>query len=244
MPLTETDIQNAALVQVGQAPLNSANQTSNAGTAVVAVYAIARDALLRESRWRFALAFAQLNQLSGAPLNLDIIPQNHGPGVVTYTGAYQLPNDCIRVSRFSPQESHWRIVGQQVYTDAVPPSSNVVILGTQPPNADGADNLPGGVANLGTPALVGIEYVRRVTDANQFDSLFTDCLTSKIAMELAFAVTGLESQQDRAGQKYKEKLAEAQAVNGIENWPDQLYDTVVEQVRFGYVASNLTDIVA
>jgi hypothetical protein len=238
--ITETDIVNMALVSIGQTPVNSMNDTSAAALAAKSVYYISRDALLRESRWRFALKWVALNQLATAPLNLDLLPNNHGPGSILYSGAYQLPNDCIRVARVSPRQAHWRIVGQQVYTDAIPtPSSSSNIVGTQPPNANGADNLPVSVDNPNPAALVGIEYVSRVTDPQQFDSLFTDCLASKVAMDIAFATSGLESLQDRAEKRYQVKLAEAQAVNGIEQWDDQFWDSIIADVRYGYPISSL-----
>ncbi len=239
MAVTETDIINMALVSIGQTPVNSMNDTSAAALAAKSVYFIARDALLRESRWAFALTWRALNELASAPLNLDILPNNHGPGVIAFAAAYQLPNDCIRVSRFSPQEAHWRIVGQQIYTDAVPTLGNPDTFGTQPFGPDGADNQPVSVVNPGPAAIIGIEYVSRVTNPNNFDSLFTDCLASKVAMEIAFSVTGLESLQDRAEKKYQAKIGEAQAVNGISNWPDQLYDTTIADVRYGYPASTI-----
>ena len=240
MSIAETDIESAALIMLGAAPINSPNTTSNMAQAAQALYPIERDNLLRANRWPWALKFATINELATAPIPLDVIPNQHGPGFVIYTLAFQLPTDCVRVSRFSPQEAHWRIVGNQVYTDAIPVPPVSTVFATQPPGPDGSDNLPGPIISPSAAPPIGIEYVSRVTDPNEFDSAFVELLATKLAMELAFAVSGLESQQDRMERRFKEKFADAMYLANAENWPDQLYDTKVVDVRYGYSGISIT----
>lgn len=237
---SETDICNNALIILGAQPINSLNDSSDRALACNVVYATARDALLRKFPWNFARKQAALNQLAPVPLSMELMPNSHGPGAIIYTGAFACPNDFLRMYRWAPEFTHWRVMagapfgfqGQVILTDAVPQANSGSLNGLQPANADGP-NTPG-VNFIPPGSLVGMEYIARILDPDLFDSMFTDCLIAKVAKELAFMVTGLESVQDRAEKAYAEAEMAASAVNGMENWPDQLYDTKVADVRYGY----------
>jgi hypothetical protein len=100
--------------------------------------------------------------------------------------------------RFSPLSAHWRLISIVnnnvtqlcVITDAVPAPVGLPLFGTQPPNADGNDSLPGGVAFVQQVTQLGCEYIAKVTDPDQFDSLFVEVLAAKLASQLALALTG------------------------------------------------------
>lgn len=251
MALSDTDIANQALILLGAQPINSLNDSSNQGVSVKTLYFAARDGLLRDIPWSFARKQVALSQLQAIPVNLDILPNVNGAGNIVYTGAYALPNDFLRMYRFSPQTAHWRLisvplnppnVGSRLalITDAIPAAIGTPLFGTQPQNADGSDDLPGGVAFVPPVTQLGCEYIARVTDVNQFDSLFVECLSAKLASQVALNITGNAQIVQQMTALFKERLADAAAVNGMENWPDQLYNYVIEDVRFGYTGVGIT----
>src|SRR5215469_16980297 len=138
---TDIDIVNTALIQLAQNPISAFGQNSGTALILQSSYNRSRDDLLRRQPWNFARSWQALAGLDAAPLNLDIMPSpDDGPGLVTFTHAYQLPVDCLRVFRFSPKDATWRIIGRRIYTDAIPPTTVGVLLGLEPPNTNGADN--------------------------------------------------------------------------------------------------------
>jgi len=237
MAVSDTEIANRALVRVGAARIQDINNIQDSKTATVAtLYPEARDALLRRCRWNFARRFASLNQLAAAPLGLALMPDPEYAGDVVYTGAYALPNDYLRLSDVSPRDAHWRVVGQALYTDAPAPASTAVLIGLQPPGADGADNMPA-QGSTGSVVPNGIEYIAQITDPNQFDPLFSRCLSLQLAYELTFSVNASESLRQALRQEWKEAFDEARAIAGMEQWPEQLFNTVMVDVRYGYANS-------
>lgn len=239
---SEIDIVNSSLVMLGQRPITSLSDGSDTSLAAASVYSSARDGLLREFPWNFARNQLALNQLATAPIALELLPNNHGPGRIIYTIAFAAPSDILRLFRWAPEYTHWRLVngvpfgfnGLAIITDAVPAPNTQALNGVQPLNADGADDQPFSAVFIPPLAQVGCEYIARITDPNLMDSLFIDTLIAKVARDLAFMITGLESVQDRAAKAYDEAKMAASAVNGMENWADQLYDNSVADVRYGY----------
>jgi hypothetical protein len=257
MALSDTDIANQALIMIGSAPINSLNDSTNQGISVKTLYFAARDGLLREIPWNFARKQVALNQLAAVPVNLNILPNANGPGNTVYTGAFALPGDFLRMYRFSPQSAHWRLIsvnlnppnggfGLAVITDAIPASVGAPLFGTQPPNADGSDDLPGGVAFTQNVTQLGCEYIARVRDPNQFDALFVECLATKLALQLAIPLAAnlqiVQEMRTRYGdiQQGTGIIGTAAYTNGGENWPDQLYDLAVVDVRYGYSGYSIT----
>jgi len=236
--MSDVDIVNAALVNVGSMPIGAMSDDSDSARAASILYLKNRNMLFRKIPWNFARKWVNLAQLPAAPLLLDIIsPPDRGSGNVVYTGAFQLPIDCLRVYRFSPKDSNWRIIGKTIYTDAIPANYNAgALLGVQPPNANGS-NIPSATTQTGTP--MGIEYVARIIDPTQWDMMFTEALVAKMTLDLCFGQTGLSQVRQDAAKEYQEALTEAASVNGMENWPDQLFDTTLVDVRVGYTNVNI-----
>ena len=192
-----------------------------------------RDALLRMRPWNFARRWVNLAMLNIIPIPLDILPNSASPGAVKFTAAYQLPNDYLRLYRFSPKDTHWRIIGRQIYSDAIPSSNSGPLLGLQPLGSDGPDNQPPTPTNVPMDS-VGIEYIRRVTDTTEMDPLFIDAFIWKLVKDVSFGVSGLISAYQMAKQELKDAMEEASAVCGMEQWPDEFYNTDLSDVRFGY----------
>src|SRR5215475_7420763 len=106
---SNVDIVNMALIRLGQATIDAFDQENDTARAASVLYFRNRDALLRKIPWNFARKWVSLAQLNTAPVGLDIItPSDRGTGQVNFGYAYQLPNDCLRVHRFSPKDMPWR----------------------------------------------------------------------------------------------------------------------------------------
>jgi hypothetical protein len=236
---TDIDIVNTALIQLGQSPISAFGQNSGSGIILQASYNRSRDDLLRRQPWNFARQWVSLALLSQAPLNLDILPTgDDGPGLLTFTGAYQLPNDCLRVFRFSPRDAHWRIIGRNIYTDAIPQVNTAPLLGLQPPDNNGSANQPTG-GFIGAPMPIGVEYIRLITNPVQWDANFRMCFVFKLMKELAFGITGLMQAYTLAKNEFDDAMSTAAVTNGIENWPDQFWNSDLNTVRYGYIGVSL-----
>lgn len=236
---TDIDIVNTALIMLGQNPISGFGQNSGSGLILQASYNRSRDDLMRKQPWNFARRWKALAQLQAAPINMDIIPAaDNGPGLVTFTRAFELPNDCIRVFRFSPKDANWRLVGRHILTDAIPSLNPGPLLGLEPPNSNGADNVPGN-SSFGAPLSVSIEYLKLETNPVMWDANFRQCFVWKLVKELAFGIAGLLQAYQAAKVEYDAALADAATVNGIENWPDPFWNSDLNNVRYGYIGISL-----
>lgn len=234
---SDLDIVNMALLKLGQEQIASFSDSTSSGRSASALYFQNRDMLLRKIPWSFAKVWVELNQLTAAPLALDLIsPGNRGVGRVIFTSAFQLPRDCIRVHRFSPKDANWRVIGRVIYSDQGPLTNTPgPLLGMQPPPSGGP--IPTGFAT--PPINPGIEYISRVTDPGLYDTLFVEALVNKMAMDMAFGLNGLEQIVSASKQDFKDALLEAAYVNGVETPGDVLFDTTVVDVRMGYGNSGI-----
>jgi len=236
---TDLNIVNTALLRMGQAPIEAFGQFIGTAQITQAAYNTSRDGLLRLQPWNFARAWSPLTALATTVINLDIIPEASSPGIVQFSFAYQLPNNCLRVYRFSPKDVHWRQIGRTLLTDAAPPMVQGQLLGTQTPSSNDPFNSPSSSTTTGVPTSIGIEFVAQVVDCTQWDSLFTNAFIWKLCVELAFGITGLMQQYTMAKQEYTEALQNAAVVNGIENWNDPFWNTDLTDVRYGYVGVTI-----
>jgi hypothetical protein len=78
------EIANRALTKLGETRILAFTDDTKQARDVNSLFAIVRDAELRSSRWRFALARAQLPALATAP-------------AFGFARQFQLPNDCLKV---------------------------------------------------------------------------------------------------------------------------------------------------
>src|ERR1039457_6591605 len=147
-PTTDIDIANRALVRMGQSRISAFGENTGTGLILQSDYECERDSLLRTIPWNFARKRVNLAMLSIAPIPFDMQPNSSGPGSVVMTGAFQLPIDFLRLYRFAPREAHWRIIGNQIYTDAASQINTNQLLGLEPINLDGSDNQPGSIYNM------------------------------------------------------------------------------------------------
>ncbi len=76
-----------------------------------------------------------------------------------------------------------------------------------------------------------ILYIARVSDTAQFDSLFVDTLTAKMASELSFPVTNSVTLQAQMQKLYQLKLSEARSIDGQEGFMDDLVSDTLTDFR-------------
>ena len=76
-----------------------------------------------------------------------------------------------------------------------------------------------------------ILYIARVSDTAQFDSLFVDTLTAKMALELSFPITNSVTLQAQMQKLYQLKLSEARSIDGQEGFMDDLVSDTLTDFR-------------
>ena len=75
-------------------------------------------------------------------------------------------------------------------------------------------------------APLPIRYIFRATDTTQYDSLFSEALSCKLAMELCERLTQSNTKRQLAAEEYKLAIREARKANAFENTPvEQAADT-------------------
>lgn len=104
---------------------------------------------------------------------------------------YSLPADCLRVIKLS-EESY--------------------------SSGDPEYRVEGGflLTNEGT---VKIEYVAQITDTDLFDAQFSDCLSSRLAKEIAMTLTDNAQIAEQAAREYERKLSMARGMDAREGTP-------------------------
>lgn len=156
----KVEIVNIALARLGESPIQSFEEGSVPANSARLVYDSARRSTLRDYNWNFAVATAELARYADTQAG-------------DFPFAFALPSDCLRVIRLRlatpPGQVRSRTCG------------------------DFGRNLPftlrGGRLLAHEPRVV-LEYLRDVTDENEFDAKFIEALTYKLASELAMPVKG------------------------------------------------------
>ena len=80
-------------------------------------------------------------------------------------------------------------------------------------------------------STANIMYIARVTNAVLFDAMFTDVLTAKLAVDLAYPVTGSAQLQAQMEKIYQQKLSEARSIDGQEGFIDDLESNTFTDFR-------------
>ena len=115
------------------------------------------------------------------------------------------------------------------------PSDNLRIL---PLRQDGKINgahypheVEGGYILTNAIAPLKVRYIRRVTDTGEFDILFAEALSSRLASKMAHLVTGKASQVASAVKMYRAALFEARVIDGLEGTPEDPDDSDILDAR-------------
>lgn len=77
---------------------------------------------------------------------------------------------------------------------------------------------------LASVDVIKIQYVRRITDPNAFDSLFSEALAAKIAERLALALTDDKGIRDRMVALYETAITEARSANAFESGTPEVFE--------------------
>ena len=175
MAVSEVAICNLALQKLGASRISSLSDATENARECNAAYELLRDRELRANRWKFAIKRTTLAPSSTTP---DF----------TYTYAFQLPSDCLRVLFPARLGLDWKIENHEGH--------------------------PAILTNDGNS--LEVRYIARVTDPTKFDALFVDALACKLAWQLCEALTQSNTKKAAALDEYKMAMADARKMNAIE----------------------------
>ena len=199
---SNVDIANYALNIIGASNISSLDENSKPGRLVNQRFESVRDAVFRSHPWNCLIRRAELAQEVQAP-------------AFGYSKQYALPSDpyCLRVLEFSngslsyPQDNMFSNTGGPVF----------VIEGRKLLTDEGTAR---------------IKYIARVTDPQQYDASLTEALAARLAMEIAYAITGSTSVVQIATALYDEKMKEARFIDATEGAPQKLEASDFIEARF------------
>jgi len=186
MALSRTDIANRALDAIGYDNIGSINDTSKSARLCNRLFVPLRDDLLRRHPWNFAMKRTVLPAMATAP-------------VWQWSYAYQLPTDCIRVTRLNVSDptTRYAVEGGVLVTDIGPP--------------------------------LGVLYISRVEDEGHFDALFATCLVTAMARDLAWPLGNNAKRRTELASDFTALLRDARSADAAEGTPDQLWaDTLID----------------
>ena len=80
-------------------------------------------------------------------------------------------------------------------------------------------------------STVNIRYVGKVTDANQYDSLFTEALSARMAHEISYSLANSSTLTEQLWNLYLLKLSEARFADATEGTPAEIVSDNFTTVR-------------
>lgn len=123
-----------------------------------------------------------------------------------YAYAYQLPSDCLRVVQVN---DIWVIPGLADYISGVD---------DEPFKIEGRKI----VSDWSAP--LKLKYIKRVTDASQFDALFAEYYACDLAVNVCEALTQSNTKKESAKDDLQQALLDAIRANAIELPPQPIPD--------------------
>ena len=196
------DICNLAIMRVGGQIISALTENTPAAIACNLQYDIARKDLLRSHPWNFALKLAQLAQ------NVD-------PPLFGYDYSYSLPADCLRVLITKDQE--------ESYLDGLDSSFNGYITISNRVDYMLSDSYKIIGRNLYSDnGVVQIKYISDITDTTQFDPSFVELLGVRLAMSIAYQITGSVQMRKDLADEFQYLLIQAQQNNGQEGTRERI----------------------
>ncbi len=76
-----------------------------------------------------------------------------------------------------------------------------------------------------------ILYIAKVTETGNFDALFCDCLSARLAMAFAMALSKQKTLIEMAARIYEMKIGEAKTVDGLESVRREIYNQTLTGIR-------------
>jgi len=87
-----------------------------------------------------------------------------------------------------------------------------------------------------------ILYIKQVTDPNQFDAMFTEAFSARLAAELAISISESNSLYQNMMEVYRMKITDARSIDGQESGePEIVADTWLDS-RLNYAGSLTVDV--
>jgi hypothetical protein len=176
--VTEISICNQGLGWLGANLITSFDDISKESNLCEANYHQLRDAVLEIGEWSFAMKRAELPQLGDNELTLG------------YSYAYQLPSDCIRVVKVTPDNLYSDVDGMQWELE------DRKILSDQ--------------------GSCFIRYIARIEDPQRFSPGFVNALAYRIASELAIPITRSRALQEQMFSLYEKRADEGLGLDGMQ----------------------------
>lgn len=200
---SETDCLNDALTQIGAATVAAIDDGSANANKCLVLYPPLRDMLLRMHHWNFAVKRVELALDVTAP-------------VTGFAYAYTLPSDNMKVVEYAGANP---VVSGEPYG---------LITGDQ--RAIPYYKIESGKL-LSNDGQAWIVYIRRVTNADEWDSLFYQVLTTWLASKLALAIPkDTKKSAELLNMAVNVLLPQALAVDGQEGSTDRF---IVDDLIWG-----------
>lgn len=185
---TETDLCNDSLGQFGAATITSLGDGSINSNHCLRFYPQLRDARLSSHHWNFALTWVQLAQ--------DVTPP-----VAGFNYAYTLPSGCLKVVNYGGSK----------------PTSPSTTLWSDPYARYVVRYKIEGRTLVSNDGTAYIQYLRRITNPDEWSPLFYQGLSKELASKLSMAIAKDAKMSMSLFQMAEMTFATAMAVDGQEN---------------------------
>lgn len=204
------DIYNLALTRIGHEPLAAETERGKGGDRCRLHYPILRDVVLRAHPWNFAIRRVALAQLVFTP-------------AFEYDYAYALPTEpyCLKVIRTDYEAVGFASTAVYGFPGMHGISPMAIEYRIESVRINGTDVR----ALLCNESALKIEYIARITDVAQYDALFVDALSARLAAEIAIAMTDNQSVTKTLMDLYAAKLSEARSVDAQEGSAREIVNT-------------------
>ena len=196
------DICNGAIMRLGGQLITSLTENSVAAIACNSQYNIVRRDLLRSHPWNFAIKYASL-------------AQNLTPPPFGYDFSYALPTDCLRVLGTSDQLDSSMFNYGSDFNGYITISNTVDYALSDNYKIVGRNIY----SNYGS---LKIQYVADVTDTTLFDSSFVELLSVRLAMTIAYQVTGSVQMRNDLREEFEYLMRNAKENNGQEGTRERI----------------------
>lgn len=186
------EIANRALQKLGAKRISAFTDGSNNARAVQTCYDVLRQAELRKHRWSFAI---QRFSLAAAAV----------PPLFGRQNAFQVPTGFLRLIDPDPDWNYAGVMG-----------GTIVGNNTQSTDSFVDYTIEGGYILTDLLAPLNVRALMDIQDCNLMDPLFREALAAVMAREMCEEITQANTKKASAIQDYKDAIAEAKKVNGIE----------------------------
>lgn len=192
---SQEDVVNLALARIGAATISDLdNDTTREAVLARVLYYNVRDSLLRAHHWSFATQRAQLTDSGTDP-------------TFGWDNAFVLPTDFVRIVDVfaSNSLSHripYKIENQNITTGTAAATDHKLVL-----------------CNSSDCYII---YIFQQTDVTKWTYDFQDAVGWMLASELSRALVGSNPDWRELRNEGNRALSRAKAVDGIEDYPDEL----------------------